>query len=815
MLKKIAIALVSLVVLLIVAAIVIPLVVDVDKYRPQIVEAANKSLNGKLELGKLKLSLWGQIRVQVGGVKLTDAAGREVVGVQDAFFHVPFLSVFTGSPVLTFKMNQPSVNVVKDKSGKMNVTTLVKETAPSEAAPAEPGKPSKGGGGGDKVEVPAIVAAARLGVELRNALVNYKDEMTDMTTELKDLNLVIKDISLSRPTELELWGDLDTKLGKTMQVKGPARIKARAETDFTGGAFQKAKITMNADMDSLAITMPGLFEKKAGIPAHVDGNFTTSPTEATIEKLEMTFHNAVVNVTGKVTNMGQKPATPDAAAPAPVVDIQIKSNEIAFKPWAELVPMLKEYELGGAASLVAGASGPSDKLNYRAKLAVKELTAKAPNLKAQPRIDGVIDVVTDQIEKMDFTMKAPGNDLRIQGKLVSFLAPKVDMTVTSSGMDLDQLIDFPPPAKTAEGKGESAPAPSAASVAPAASAAPVADVDASLAPMRANPMMAAMAATLDVDMKMIKAKGVKLTGIEGRMSFRNLAMAIERFKLGVFGGQISSTFAAALQPVVPTYQFGLNVQGLDIKEAVESQMSMFKNTVVGKANFSMNGAGSSFNADKATMNLNAKGNLKITDAAFATIDVGKVAGGAINDGLEKLAKKLPQAQGKKVNPPGRESKYESISSDFTIAGGKFSMPNFFAKAAPNDGIDIKGVTVVGLKDMSLKTEWQLIDTYNFTKAADVSVEAQGVKVPRILAEGKGPVKIPVSAGCNVAEPCFNYTEVPEYLAAVALENVGNAVGGKFKAEAKKQTDEVKKKAKKQGEKVLKGLGKKLPKGVFN
>ena len=46
------------------AALIVPLVVDVDKYRPQIQEATNQKINGSLELGKLKLSLWGQIRIE-------------------------------------------------------------------------------------------------------------------------------------------------------------------------------------------------------------------------------------------------------------------------------------------------------------------------------------------------------------------------------------------------------------------------------------------------------------------------------------------------------------------------------------------------------------------------------------------------------------------------------------------------------------------------------------------------------------------------------------------------------------------------------
>ncbi|MGE0613996.1 MAG: hypothetical protein AB7P04_00005, partial [Bacteriovoracia bacterium] len=81
MMKKLAIGVVGFVFLLVAAAVIIPLVVDVDKYRPQIVAIANEKINGKLEMGKLTLSLWGQILVRIDKLSLADAKGQKVVTV--------------------------------------------------------------------------------------------------------------------------------------------------------------------------------------------------------------------------------------------------------------------------------------------------------------------------------------------------------------------------------------------------------------------------------------------------------------------------------------------------------------------------------------------------------------------------------------------------------------------------------------------------------------------------------------------------------------------------------------------------------------
>src|SRR3989338_5965406 len=85
--------------LLLAVIIITPFVVNVDDYRPKIVGIANEQINGKLELGKLTLSLWGQIKVKVDGFSLKVAKGHPIVSAKDVYFHIPFTSVLAGSPL--------------------------------------------------------------------------------------------------------------------------------------------------------------------------------------------------------------------------------------------------------------------------------------------------------------------------------------------------------------------------------------------------------------------------------------------------------------------------------------------------------------------------------------------------------------------------------------------------------------------------------------------------------------------------------------------------------------------------------------------
>ena len=797
MVKTIVLFFGGLLTLLVLIAIIVPLVVDVDKYRPQIVKVADDNINGKVQLGKLSLSLWGQIRVEVAGVKVSDAQNREILSVSDSYFHVPLMSIFSGAPLLTFKMLQPTVHVIKDQDGKLNVMTLMKSAA---STPPQAAQESK------SIALPAIAASARLGVELRNALISYKDLKTGLDSEIKDFNLVLHDISLSHPTEMEAWADIDTRMGKTMTVKGPFKFTAEAKPEFSGGKFTQATVKFNANFDDLEIIMPGLFEKKKGIAANADGLLMSSESEAKIDHIDAKFYNADIKATGTITNLKAAPGS------SPIVDLTVKSNEIALKPWADLIPMLKNYDLGGTVLFDARANGPSDKIGYHANLVVNALTAKAPNLKSEPRIDGYIKVATDQIEDMSFTMKAPANELNIRGKLVSFTSPRVEMQITSPGMDLDQLINFPPPkakasaaAAPAESGGEAVGEPAKAAAGGAKS-----DMDAMLDPIRENKMIANTSAVMSLNIKMLKAYGVKMTDMTGKMSFRDLAASVDQFGLGVFAGKLKMSASTQMRPKAPTYRFDTKVADLDMKQAVESQMALFKNTVLGKASFQMSGAGASYNTDQAKSNLTAKGNLKVVNATFASIDVGKMVSEGLNKSIDKIGEKIPQLKGKSIKSlPEGSSKYSVISSDFTITGGVFSAPNFVAKAEPNQGVDLSGTTTVNLKTNALATHWEIIDTYNLTHAKDLSVNQAGVDVPQILAEKGKPVQFPVSAGCTISAPCYSYTQVAEALGKVALNNVAKGLTGKASAEAQNRVKDLTKAAPPAVQDAIQGFGKKL------
>ncbi|CAN5951492.1 unnamed protein product [Sphagnum jensenii] len=695
--------------------------VDVDKYRPQIVTAANQQLNGSLELGKLSLSLWGKIHIGVDGLKVTDSEKKEVVSVKDASFDMPYLSVLEGAPLVTVSLKQPDITVTKDKDGKMNVMTLAKvskEAAPAAGAAATPA-PVKTASDG-KIELPSIAVNAHFGILIENAKLTYKDQTMALSNTIDNLNLRVKDFSLSRKTELELWADLKTQMGSDLRVEGPLKLTADLSPEISGGEFKSATVNANFSADDLTIEKGVLFIKKKGVPMNFKFSGTLDQTSLKLKEASVRFHNAEVVVNG----VFQKEAG---------ADFHFEAKPVELKSWSELIPMLKEYELEGKLGLKGNVKGKPEAINYDAKLTIENFAAKGPNLKAKPLINGSIDVSTDKIDRFFIDLKGPGNEVTLDGKLISFSKPQITFAIASpKGMDLDQWIEFPKTEASAKGADAKAKAAPAGNVPQEP-----ADLDAMVDPLRKNEMAKGMSVDGSVAIAFIKAKGIRIDDIALKLQFKNLIAAISGLRMKMYDGSLSGSFSTDLKPKEPAYNLNFALNGLDMQKAVESQFQSFKDTLIGKLSASMQGGGSSFNADAAKKHLQMKGDFKILNAAFQTLNISKMVNDALTGSMGKIADKVPMLKGKDLHiSPSGGSKYDSIASNFTINNGTLDAPNFVAKATPRQGIDIKGSTKMGLIDESLDAKWELTDTYHTTGADQLTVNVAGKDIHNFLAKGE-------------------------------------------------------------------------------
>ncbi len=773
----------------------VPFFIQVDHYRPQIEKAVNEKIRGELMLGKLSLSLWGHLRIDVSGLKLLDTSQHAIMSVSHAYFQLPFSSVFSGSPSLTFKMEDPEIHLFRDQQGQLNAMSLL----PSEESGTKSSSPStskvdvktsgqssgaSAGAAQSGSTLPALVLKSRLGIELSNALLIYDDRKMDLKTEIKGFNLKIEDLSLGHPMQLEAWTELNTRLETKLALQGPIRLQGVARPVFQGQNFESVSLDANVIADDLEVQVPGTFLKKKGVPAKAQVVLKATPSEVQITQFKTVFLNAELNAKGELQGL--------ESAAGPRLNLSVSTNEIQFKPWADLVPALAQYELGGAAQMTAHLQGTTSQPSYDANLVVKDLSAQAPMLKAQPRWNAQVHVKTDQVDSIRLTMAAPGTQAELKGSIVSFKKPNLNFQLTSDQMDLDQLINFESggsaKASSAAGDEASARGQAASGLKDAKDKkAAEADYDSQMAGLRKSLALPEFGVQLGVKIGKLKANQIQISQIGCQLNFKNWNAAMDQCGLKIFQGEIQTHLALNLNASQPTYQGYLDVKGLDFVQAGEHSSPMFKNTLRGKGHFRLDLQGASFNAEAAKSNLKAKGNFKVQPAEFSSLDIMKMLKESVDQALLRVTDKVPLLKGKGIGAlPNIQAEYDEISSDFTIQNATFSAPNFLARAKSGKGVDLKGRTEVGMKTYTLDAFWELTDPYNLTHLRDISVEQSGVKVESIFADGGAPVHFPLHVGCTLTAPCYSSTEIPEALGKVALNNISKALSSKAKSELMKR-----------------------------
>lgn len=515
-----------------------------------------------------------------------------------------------------------------------------------------------------------------------------------------------------------------------------------------------------------------------------------------LNQAALKFHNAEIVVSGNYHQVQG-------------ANIEFEAKPIDLQPWSELLPMLKEYELEGKIGLKGEAKGTADSLQYMANINAQNFAMKGPMLKAKPVINAEIMIATDRIEKFSVDLKGPGNQLLLNGKMLSFSKPQLTFALTSpKGMDLDQWIEFPKSEGKAASKKEekAAAAGSGGSAGGGSSAAKGDDYDAMVDPLRKNAMAKAMTVDGNVSIAFLKAMNVRIDDISAKIQMKDLVAALTALKMKMYDGTIAGGFTTDLKPADPKYTMNLNVAGFDMQKAVESQFQSFKDTIIGKLSMNMSGAGASFNAEEIKRKLQLKGDFKIMNATFKTIDVARIANSAIGEVISKLGGKIPALQGKKVNvPANKESRYD-VSSSFTLSGGTLDAPNFVAKALTGGSLDVKGATKMGLIDESLDAKWELVDTKGTIPPVNVTNPIGGGQINNILAKGeKDPVILPITVNGKWSSPNTNYAATAEYLAGVTAGRLAKSVGEGAKAKAKTVVEDAVKKAIGGGNNPLKGL----------
>ena len=262
----------GLAVIIIAALLIIPMFVDVQKYKPVLENKVVEATGRPFSVGDdLKLSLFPWAGISFSDLQLGNPAGfaeKEFVKVKSFEIRVKLLPLLSKEiQIKRFVLDEPQIVLVKNKSGGGN-WEQPKQQQKGSAAKKPESTDSPAGMGGLPISALTVGNFA-----ITNGSALWIDHTTNTRKEVKDISLILKDVSLERPVQLKFSAELD---------KNPLSIEGTVGP--VGSGFEKGVVPLDLSLKALKLLvlhLKGNLENPATTPG-VDLDITVdkfSPRE--------------------------------------------------------------------------------------------------------------------------------------------------------------------------------------------------------------------------------------------------------------------------------------------------------------------------------------------------------------------------------------------------------------------------------------------------------------------------------------------------------------------------------------------------------
>jgi AsmA protein len=248
-----------LVVVIIAALVLIPMFVDVAKYKPVLESKVTEATGRTFAVGDdINLSLFPWAGVSFSDLRLGNPAGfteKDFVKVKSFEIRVKLLPLLSKDiQIKRFVINEPQIVLVKNKKGLEN---WAQPKQSSKDSPEKKTTPAETVASGFEVPLSALTAE---NVAINNGSALWIDHTTDTKKKITDIGLNLNDVSLDRPVKLTFSAQLDQKplsLEGTVGPVGTGLKEGKIALDLSLKALQQLVLHLKGDLENLVIN-PGV-----------------------------------------------------------------------------------------------------------------------------------------------------------------------------------------------------------------------------------------------------------------------------------------------------------------------------------------------------------------------------------------------------------------------------------------------------------------------------------------------------------------------------------------------------------------------------
>ena len=230
-----------LVLLLAAAAVILPMVVDPNDYKPQIVAAAKQKLGRDLAIEQdLSLTVFPWLGIETGGVRVGNAAGfaeQPFAEIDQLGLKVKLMPLLSQQiEVDTLVVKGLRLNLEKDASGKTNWDDLAGQ---QEEKPAQPGEAEK-----QPAEAPSPLALSVQGIQIEDARISWDDRQAGQKYVLDGVRVVTGALAPGATVPVEAGINFSSSK-PAMTLK--SNLTASVNSDADLAVFRISDLLLNLD----------------------------------------------------------------------------------------------------------------------------------------------------------------------------------------------------------------------------------------------------------------------------------------------------------------------------------------------------------------------------------------------------------------------------------------------------------------------------------------------------------------------------------------------------------------------------------------
>lgn len=648
--------------ILLVLALLVPFLVDLSSFKPQIQAAVAQNVNARLDFASARLHILPSVGIKLKKVSLEnsdpDFNGTKLFDVDDVMVQTKLIPLFGGKIVGNVVITSPQFTLAR-KGLKNNLAALAK---PKEPPPIDPNNPPPATDPAktdpttsqtnpvDPAEQAKTMAMIKDKILIEAVIIDHADiTIRDLATpdaqmsepvRVRDLNVKVTNIGLDRDIAIGIETKLDVNEAGA-RIQGPIRMDQIVRVAMGGTGLEKATFSGKLSYDDLSIEYGEAFKKASGIPLNITFNGTFVPEDFTLENLVLNFHNLKVESMAHVV---------DFKDPRLSATLKVANENLASL--GDVLPKHRDMLINGQLHIDAGVEGKISSLDT---MAVRTL----------------------------LDAKLTGTDFNVNLATTAVLPFKGKLAVKSQRIDLEALLKpFKSPGsepKPSDATVETSPAPGAPSAgapATAPTAKPTAK-DFELSP-ELKKMLTGTDGSIQVDLKEMIYSSLNLTNIKLDVHQESLVSSLNQFNIDGFGGKITAKGRINLGESPISFDGDFKMVDIHPEQVMLVIKPEHKDVLVGRMNLDLGVRGRGTTVPTLNRTLNGSGTFKFNegqlntpsiaskmqeefDQYVETLSVSGAGEGIINAAKKLLDHPLAKASGKAPDLDKLKEQYKNLA----------------------------------------------------------------------------------------------------------------------------------------------------------